>query len=259
VLSFIVIVCEAVAVLPQASVAVHVLVITIGHPVETVTSTKVNVGFGSQASVTVGVDQTGVAGHAMVWFGPTPLITGAVLSSIVIVCEAVAVLPQASVAVHVLVVTIRQPTVLVTSTKVKVAIPQSSVTVGVDHTGVVPTQLIVWFGPTPEITGAVLSFIVIVCEAVAVLPQASVAVHVLVITIGHPVETVTSTKVNVGFGSQLSVTVGVDQTGVAGHAIVWFGPTPLKTGAVLSETTAVCTIEPEFPQASVAVHNLMIV
>jgi hypothetical protein len=108
--------------------------------------------------------------------------------------------------------------------------------------------------PTPAITGAVTSFTVIVCEAVLVFPQASVAVHVLVITIGQAAETVTSTKVNVGLGSQLSVTVGVDQTGVAGQAIVWLGPTPAITGATLSLTEIVCEAVEVLPQASVAVH-----
>jgi hypothetical protein len=141
---------------------------------------------------------------------------------------------------------------------VNVAFPQSSETVGLENTGGTELHCTVWFGPTPLITGAVLSLIVMVCEAVAVLPQASVAVHVLVITIGQAPETVTSTKVNVGLGSHRSVTVGVDQTGVAGHAIVWFGPTPLITGAVLSSIVIVCEAVEVLPQASVAVHVLVV-
>ncbi len=69
-----------------------------------VTSTKVIVGLGSQASVAVGVLQFGAAGHSTVPPLPTPLITGAVLSVTVKVSVAVDVLPQASVAVHVLVI-----------------------------------------------------------------------------------------------------------------------------------------------------------
>ena len=56
-----------------------------------------------QASVAVGVPKDGVKGHSIVAAAGTEVNTGAVLSSTVITCEAVAVLPQASVAVNVLV------------------------------------------------------------------------------------------------------------------------------------------------------------
>ena len=64
--------------------------------------------------------------------------------------------------------------------------------------------------PTPEITGATLSSTLIVCEAVELLPQASVVVHVLVTlySCGQSPGVVTSLKVNEGSGSQASVAVG---------------------------------------------------
>ena len=68
---------------------------------------------------------------------------------------------------------------MVASVKVKVAAPQPSLAVGLENTGVAG-QYMVSLAPTPVMTGWVLSSTVMVCEAVVVLPQASVAVHVLV-------------------------------------------------------------------------------
>src|SRR5688572_645981 len=105
VLSVTLIVCDAVDELPQSSVAVHVLVTeySCGHDPGVVTSAKVGVTLASQASVAVGVVNTGVAGHSTD-DGPGSVdITGAVLSVTLIVCDAVDVLPQSSVAVQVLV------------------------------------------------------------------------------------------------------------------------------------------------------------
>jgi hypothetical protein len=65
------------------------------------------------------------------------------------------------------------------------------------------------------IVGAVVSDTVICCEAVVLLPQASVAFHVLVNTAGQ-VPLLPSVEVSVGV-PQLSVAVGVVKTGVAGH------------------------------------------
>ena len=55
------------------------------------------------ASLAVGVPNDGVSGHSMVAAAGTEVNTGAVLSVTVITCDAVAVLPQASVAINVLV------------------------------------------------------------------------------------------------------------------------------------------------------------
>src|SRR5436190_470446 len=72
----------AVLLLPQWSVAVQVRVTSLacGQVPGVVTSAKVSVGLGSQASVAVGGVNAGVAGHWMV-LGPGKLeITGAVVS-----------------------------------------------------------------------------------------------------------------------------------------------------------------------------------
>ena len=66
-------------------------------------SLKVKAGDGSQASVAEAVLNCGVAGQSIVCGPPTPCITGLLLSCTVMVRDAVAVLPQALVAVQVLV------------------------------------------------------------------------------------------------------------------------------------------------------------
>ena len=68
---------------------------------EVVASAKVNDGDESHASLAVAAANVGVAGHSMVLGAGSDEITGAVLSSTEIVCEAVEELPHASVAVQV--------------------------------------------------------------------------------------------------------------------------------------------------------------
>src|SRR6185436_14141976 len=96
--------CEAVAVLPHASVAINVLVIvySLAH-VPGADASLVVMFTVPQASEAVAIPNDGVNGHSMVAAAGTEVNTGAVLSVTVIVCEAVAVLPQASVAINVLV------------------------------------------------------------------------------------------------------------------------------------------------------------
>ena len=74
----------------------------------------------------------------MVASGPTPLIVGSVLSSTVIVCAAVVVLPQASVAVHVLLTlySVAHAPFVVISAEVNVVLPQPSLAVGELNVGV---------------------------------------------------------------------------------------------------------------------------
>ena len=127
------------ATLPHASVAVHVLVMeySLGHDPGIVTSAKVNVGV-PQLSVAVGVVHDGVPEHSMVVGAGNAEITGGVVSSTLIVCDALVTFPHASVAVHVLVMLYDpgQLPGMVTSAKVNVGVPQLSVAVGVVHVGV---------------------------------------------------------------------------------------------------------------------------
>jgi hypothetical protein len=103
VVSITLIVWEAVDELPQLSVAVQLRVTLYScvHVPGVVTSLKVNEGVISHASVTVGVVKDGVAGHDTE-LGPGKVPnTGAVVSVTLIIWNAVDVLPQSSVAVHV--------------------------------------------------------------------------------------------------------------------------------------------------------------
>ena len=58
-----------------------------------VTSVKVKV-VGPHPSLEVGEENDGVAGQIIVALAPTPVMIGSVLSSTVMVCEAVVVLPH---------------------------------------------------------------------------------------------------------------------------------------------------------------------
>ena len=112
------------------------------------------------------------------------VITGAMVSLTVTVWLAVRVLPQASVAVQVR--TIFFLLMHVESVVVVVNVKrgdgsQASDTEGVLEVGTLPMQSTVTFAGMLDRIGAVLSWTVMVWVAVAVLPQASVAVNVRVI------------------------------------------------------------------------------
>src|SRR5438876_177344 len=147
-----------------------------------VTSTNVSVGCGSQASLAVGLLNSGAPVHWIVCPGPTPAITGAVVSITCIVWLAVLALPHASFAVHVRVTSsawAHDPG-FVTSANVSAGCAShASVAVGLLNGGAVP-HWIVCSAPTPAIAGAVVSITWVVWLAVLVLPHASRAVHVRV-------------------------------------------------------------------------------
>ena len=73
------------------------------HEPATVASENVSATIGSHKSDTVGSGNTGVAGHCIGEIGVGHVIVGGVLSWTTTVRLQVAVLPQSSVAVHVLV------------------------------------------------------------------------------------------------------------------------------------------------------------
>jgi len=172
-------------------------------------------------------------------------MTGAVLSSTIIVLLQVEVLPQSSVAVHVL-VTLNScgqvPLGVVASENVMPTfVSHASVAVAVPNAGV-SGQLIgeTTFGQV--MMGAVLSSTKMVLLQVAVFPQSSVAVHVLVTlnSCGHiPPGVVTSAKVMSTEASQISVAVALPNTGVTGHStgVATIGQS--ITGGVVSSTLIV--------------------
>src|SRR5688572_31415333 len=245
VVSSIVIVCETgVAALPAQSIAVQVLVtVPSPQPSRVVTSEKLITTAGSQLSLTVGAVNTGVAGHWMVASAPSPVKTGGVVSSIVIVCETgVAALPAQSIAVQVL-ITVPSPHAsrVVTSEKlITTAGSQLSLTVGAVNDAVAGHSIVA-SAPSPVNTGGVVSSIVMVCDTgVAALPAQSIAVHVLItVPSPHASRVVTSKKLITTAGSQLSLTVGAVKDAVAGHSIVASAPSPVKTGGVVSSIVMV--------------------
>lgn len=91
------------AALPQSSVAVHVRVTLYswGHWPATLTSAKVIATVASHASDTAGVPKEGVFPHSIGLTTTGQVISGAVLSSILIVWLQVLALSQSSIAVHV--------------------------------------------------------------------------------------------------------------------------------------------------------------
>jgi hypothetical protein len=186
------------------------------------TSENVIATVGSHASVAVGAVNTGAAGHAMgdVWVAH--VIVGGVVSCTMIVALQVAVLPQSSVAVHVRVTLMLAGQVPGVETSAKVIVTlasQASVAVGAANTGA--------FGQSTGVTcaaqvivGGVVSCTMIVALQVAVLPQSSVAVHVLV-ALNVPVHVPgveVSEKVIVTLASQASVAVGAANTGAFGQS-----------------------------------------
>ena len=194
-----------------------------------------------QLSVAVGVVHDGVPEHSIVVGPGRGEITGDVVSSTLIICDAFVTFPHASVAVQVLVMeySLGHDPGVVTSANVKVGVPQLSVAVGVVHEGVPEHSIVVGAG-SAEITGGVVSSTLIVWDALVTLPQASVAVHVLVMeySFGHDPGVVTSANVRVGV-PQLSVAVGVVHDGLPEHSIVEGPGSAEITGGVVSSTLIV--------------------
>ena len=173
-----------VAVLPQSSVAVHVL-LTLYVPVQVpgvVRSEKVMATVKSHASVAVGGVKTGVAGQLIGDVCVTQVMVGGVISCTTTVPLQVAVLPQSSVAVHVLLtlyVPVQVPGV-VRSEKVTATVrSHASVAVGGKKAGKAG-QAIGVTCVAHVIVGGVISCTTIVELQVAEFKQSSVAVHVLV-------------------------------------------------------------------------------
>ena len=184
VLSCTVTVCTAVATLPHPSVAVQVrlTIYSAGQSPGTMTSLELSVKANPQAS-DAETEKDGKPGQLIVLSGGNNKITGGVTSCTWITCAAVELLPQASVAVHVRVVVYVpwQLPATVWSAKVRVKLlPQASVAVAVAKDGVAG-QLMTEGAGKGLITGAVTSCTVMTWDAVELLPQASVAVHVRVL------------------------------------------------------------------------------
>jgi hypothetical protein len=136
--------------------------------------------------------------HSIVVLAPADPIVGGVVSVTVIVCAAVEeLLPQASTAIQVLVIVFTQAVPPVTSPPswFTVTVLQASDAVGAVKDGVAVHSIVV-FAPAPLIDGACVSTCVTVWLLVAdELPQASTAIHVLVVVFAQDVPPVTSAPI----------------------------------------------------------------
>jgi hypothetical protein len=165
------------------AVQVRVTEYSCGQAPDVITSAKVGVTAPAHASSAVGVVNDGEEGHAIVEGPGSAEITGAVLSSTLIVWLFVDEFPQGSVAVQVRVFeySCGQVPGVVTSANVGVTDPaHASSAVGVVNDGAEGHSIVDGPGKA-EITGAMLSITVITCWQLAVMPTASVAVQVRVI------------------------------------------------------------------------------
>src|SRR6185436_17707858 len=235
-------VLEVVALLPQASIAVNVLVCVCVHVPVTGPSVNDTVGM-PQASVAVAVPRAAsirpAAGlHASVSVVPVAVITGGTRSAVqVTVLEVVALLPQASIAVNVLVCVCVHVPVTGPSVNDTVGMPQASVAVprAASIRPAAGLHASVNVVPVAVITGGTRSAVqVTVLEVVALLPQASIAVNVLVCVCVHVPVTGPSVNDTVGM-PQASVAVAVPRAAsirpAAGlHASVNVVPVAVITG-----------------------------
>jgi hypothetical protein len=211
-------VVEAVAVLPQASTAVNVLVLEALHDVVAIAPSVAVTDAVPQPSEAVAVPSAAVISEAAglqprVVTAPVIVITGGFLSAThVMVLAVVAVLPQASLAVNVLVCDALHEVVdIAASIAVIVVVLQPSVAVAEpsaasisEAEGLQPRVVVV---PLAVMDGPLRSRIhVTVVEAVAELPQPSEAVKVLVCDALHEV---------VVIGPSETITAGVLQAAVA--------------------------------------------
>jgi hypothetical protein len=154
-------VCEAWELFPQSSVAVQVRVVlySCGHDPGVVTSLNVNEGVASQLSVAVGVVKTGVDGHSTDDGPGKDEITGAVLSSTLMVCTHTEEFPQSSVAVVVRVTLYscgQAPGVVTSLNPIVKFKSQLSENVGVPNEGVAGQRIVAFEGQKVTV-GAVLS------------------------------------------------------------------------------------------------------
>ena len=158
--------------MPQSSVAVQVRISVklLAQAPGMVCSSKVTVTLLSQLSVAVTVPGDGTpVEHSIVSSAGISVITGASLSPALIVCTAVVLLPQSSVAVQVRIsvkLFAQDPGIVCSSSDTVTLLSQLSVAVTVPGLGIPVLHSIVSSAGISVITGASLSPALIVCTAV---------------------------------------------------------------------------------------------
>jgi len=255
--------CVQVAVFPQPSVAVYVLVCVLKQP------------FGITApsdDVMPGVPQSSVATAAPgagIPIGLQPrsepggqnVNTGGVTSTVQVnTCVQVAVFPQPSVAVYVLVCVLKQPFgITAPSDDVMPGVPQSSVAVAAPGAGTPPPGLHPRSEPGGQNvnTGGVTSTVQVnICVQVAVFPHPSVAVYVLVCVLKHPFGITAPSDDVIPGVPQSSVAVATPGAGTLEglHPRSEPGGQNVNTGSVTSTVQVnTCVQVAVFPHPSVAV------
>jgi len=256
VVSFTSIIWLKLALFPHESVAIQLRVMVVGQKVLEVTALN-NAFFTvvSQLSVKVTIAGLGTSlKHCTLVLLGKPLNTGLVVSFTRIICELLMLFAQASVAVQVRVMVIGQKVAEVKALNIGVIDPsQLSVAVTFAGDGTATTHCTVVFAGNPPNTGLVVSFTVMVCEQLLLLPHASVAVQVRVIVFGQAPAEVIALKTGVKAPEQLSFAVTLAGAGTSPiHCTVTSVGHPLRFGLVVSFTVIVCVQELVFPQASVA-------
>jgi hypothetical protein len=216
------------------------------------------------------VDVNGKAGGVLFWHsGPTCVNVGVGAQKIhVTVLDVVAVLPQASTAVNVLVCKRSQPLLdidpslddTVVGPQPSVADPEPRAALISEEVGLQPRVVVV---PLAVIEGGTRSLVhVTVLAAVAELPQPSEAVNVLVCEAAHPlVITAPSVKVTIGV-PHAAVAVAEPRAAVISDAeglqpSVAEGDTIMVGGLGALVQVTVLVIVAELPQASTAVNVLV--
>jgi hypothetical protein len=268
-------VLTAVAVLPQPSIAVNVLVCEALQELVTI-APSVNEMVGvPQPSVAVAVPNAALISDAVglqpkVVAVPDVVIEGGVLSAVhVTVLAAVAVLPHPSTAVNVLVCEALQE-VVATAPSVNeiVGVPHASVAVAVPNAAVISDaeglQPRVVAVPDVVIEGGVLSLVqVTVLAAVAELPQPSEAVKVLICEALHAL-VVTGPSVKLMIGTpHAAVAVAEPRAAVISEA-EGLQPRVTKAGVIIIVgglgalvQVTVLTAVAVLPQPSIAVNVLV--
>src|SRR5690606_10472628 len=160
---------------------------------------------------------------------------GACLSSMVMICVCVVLLPAQSVAVHMRSRVVAHPSEVIFSSKVTVALAsQLSIAVSNAASGTSPQATVISSGSASTKLGACLSSTVMICVCVVLLPTQSQAVHMRSGLVSHPSEVIFSSKVTVALASQLSIAVSTVASGTSPQATVRSsGSASTKLGACL--------------------------
>ena len=229
--------------LPQSSVAVHIRVTLKSHWPGVVMSVNEIFTMASHPSVAVASPNTGVPVHSIGDVTEGHVITGGIVSCMIIDLLQLEVFPQSSVAVQVRVIVLscgHGPLTIVVINDIETSVSQASVAVAGEKEGL-PGQLMGEFTVGQIKTGGVLSSTTMVLLQVAVFPHVLVAVHVLIMIyscIQDPGRVSVVNEISTS-GSHASIAIGDPNTAVDGHEIAVITSGHVSTGGEVSTTEIV--------------------